>query len=127
MATVRKSLRVDAALAERISSAKLEDESENATYQRILSIGLERLDEKRPQSTPQTEAGADNMDATPRANDLLLMIELLKEQLATKDAQLIQAQTLADQAQKLQARTLQALPEARLSLSKRLRAWFRGN
>ena len=119
MATVRKSLRVDTELAERISGARLEDESENTTYQRILAIGLER-----PQSRPQTETGTND---APRVNDLLSMIELLKEQLATKDAQLIQVQTIADQAQKLQARTLQALPEARLSLPKRLRTWFRGN
>lgn len=126
MTTVRKSLRVDAELAERISGARLEDESENTTYQRILAIGLEHLEpeRQRPQSRPQTETGTSD---TPRVNDLLSMIEMLKEQLATKDAQLIQAQTIADQAQKLQARTLQALPEARLSLHKRLRAWFRGN
>lgn len=79
MGKVQKSLRIEEADAERVKALKEDGESEAAAYARVIRAGLEALEEP---------AGTDGAERE--------LLDLLKAQVAEKDAQIMRLQSTLD-------------------------------
>lgn len=123
MATIKKSLRIEEAIAERVTALKAEGESEAAAYSRVISAGLDAMEGQQEQEQEQPQA-ADATAQADRIADLKDQIDTLKGIIAKKDEQLEQANRLLDQGQKVQAL---ALAQPKKSLPQRIKEFFTGS
>lgn len=103
MAKVHKTARLDEGLAARVAQAAKEaGESESAAISRLIEAGLDACEGGGGEAAPCD--GGDVARALERNNeDLRGMVESLKAQLETKDAQIQALTKLTDQAQTLHA------------------------
>jgi hypothetical protein len=135
-----KSLRLDAEICERVTALKADGETETDVYSRVLTAGLEavergetaRSEEAAPDAhvaqDPAPDAAVAALTATVEA--MAADADALREQLKVKDRQIEKLQTIATNAQTLQAVTAKSLEtseaKARRGLLARIRDYLAG-
>lgn len=111
---VHKSLRIDAALADRVRASMRDGESESAAYVRLIATGLDAMEHgddgggSAPQAAAQAPTEAPEDSALVEAlrahvETLRAQVGTMTGQMAAKDEQIASLTRLADQAQRLQA------------------------
>lgn len=104
---VHKSIRIDEALAGRVSALKASGESEAATFARVIEAGVEAL-EARPVEKEEAQGAPASGDGVAEAlrdhlETLKAQLSAATAQLATKDEQIAALTRLTEQAQTLHA------------------------
>lgn len=104
---VHKSIRIDAGLAGRVSALRDGDESDAATYSRVILAGVETL-EGRPVEEDEAQVAPPSGDGVAEAlrdhlETLKAQLSAATAQLATKDEQIAALTRLTEQAQTLHA------------------------
>lgn len=140
MAKVHKTLRLESAVADRVSTHKEEGESDSAVYVRVIVAGLDAMEQNdatgariSPDNDPERvntqQPSVDALNELLAAKDetigaLQSSVDILTAQVATKDDQIAKLTKLTDQAQQLQAITeAKALP-AKTGISDRIKDFF---